>query len=38
MARYREHGELGLLDCPSVPHHQPPATPPETVGPDRLTE
>lgn len=23
MARYREHGELGLLDRPSVPHHQP---------------
>ncbi|HRF38594.1 MAG TPA: copper homeostasis protein CutC [Saprospiraceae bacterium] len=31
MARYREHGELGLLDRPSVPHHQPTATPAETV-------
>ena len=31
MARYREHGELGLLDRPSIPHHQPTATPAETV-------
>ncbi len=31
MVRYREHGELGLLDRPSVPHHQPTATPAETV-------
>lgn len=30
-ARSREHGELGLLDRPSIPYHQPTATPAETV-------
>ncbi|GLY39613.1 IS481 family transposase [Amycolatopsis sp. NBRC 101858] len=29
--RYRRHGETGLLDHPSVPHHQPTATPAEVV-------
>jgi transposase len=29
--RYRHHGEAGLLDRPSVPHHQPTATPAEVV-------
>lgn len=29
--RYREFGELGLLDRPSTPHHQPTATPAEMV-------
>lgn len=29
--RYREFGEIGLLDRPSVPHHQPTATPTEVV-------
>ena len=29
--RWRRHGEVGLLDRPSTPHHQPTATTPETV-------
>ena len=29
--RYRKFGEAGLLDRPSVPHHQPTATPAEVV-------
>ncbi|ALG06401.1 IS481 family transposase [Kibdelosporangium phytohabitans] len=29
--RYRQHGEAGLLDRPSVPHHQPTATPGEVI-------
>lgn len=29
--RYREFGEIGLLDRPSVPHRQPTATPTEVV-------
>ncbi|MEW2505923.1 IS481 family transposase [Amycolatopsis sp. NPDC047767] len=29
--RYRRHGETGLLDRPSVPHHQPSSTPAEVV-------
>ncbi len=29
MDRYREHGELGLLDRPSVPHHSRPQAPAE---------
>lgn len=29
--RYRRHGEAGLLDLPSAPHHQPTATPAEVV-------
>jgi transposase len=29
--RYRRHGEAGLADRPSVPHHQPTATPAEAV-------
>ncbi len=31
VARYREFGEPGLLDRPSVPHRQPTATPVEVV-------
>ena len=31
VARYRQFGELGLVDRPSTPHHQPAATPAETV-------
>ncbi|WIX76837.1 IS481 family transposase [Amycolatopsis carbonis] len=29
--RWRRHGEAGLLDRPSVPHHQPTATPAQVV-------
>lgn len=29
--RWRRHGEVGLLDRPSTPHHQPTATGPEIV-------
>jgi transposase InsO family protein len=29
--RWRRHGEAGLVDRPSVPHHQPTATPAEVV-------
>jgi transposase len=29
--RYRKYGEAGLLDRPSVPHHQPTATSSEVV-------
>ena len=29
--RWRRHGELGLLDRPSTPHHSPTATPPEVI-------
>lgn len=29
--RYRRHGERGLADRPSVPHHQPAATAPQVV-------
>lgn len=29
--RYRRHGELGLVDRSSVPHHQPTATPSEVL-------
>ncbi|WP_146073698.1 helix-turn-helix domain-containing protein, partial [Amycolatopsis sp. CA-126428] len=29
--RYRRHGETGLLDRPTVPHHQPTATHAEVV-------
>lgn len=29
--RWRRHGEAGLLDRPSVPHHQPTATPAEAI-------
>lgn len=28
---WRRHGENGLLDHPSIPHHQPTATPAEVV-------
>ncbi|WP_371113104.1 IS481 family transposase [Rhodococcus sp. JVH1] len=31
VTRFREFGELGLLDRPSVPHHQPTATPTSVV-------
>lgn len=31
VARFRQFGELGLTDRPSTPHHQPTATPAETV-------
>lgn len=30
--RWRRHGELGLLDRSSAPHHSPTATPPTVVG------
>ncbi|MCQ8190175.1 IS481 family transposase [Streptomyces rugosispiralis] len=30
--RYRHHGDLGLHDRPSTPHHQPTRTPGQTVG------
>src|SRR3954447_10721279 len=29
--RHRRFGDLGLADRPSVPHHQPSATPPQVV-------
>ncbi|GAB1511109.1 helix-turn-helix domain-containing protein [Actinophytocola sp. KF-1] len=29
--RHRQHGDAGLLDRPSVPHHQPTATPAQVV-------
>ncbi|GAB1511151.1 hypothetical protein JCM33774_31930 [Actinophytocola sp. KF-1] len=29
--RYRKYGDAGLLDRPSVPHHQPTATPAQVV-------
>ena len=29
--RHREYGDAGLLDRPSVPHHQPTATPAQVV-------
>jgi transposase len=29
--RYRHHGDLGLVDRPSVPHRSPNATPPEVI-------
>lgn len=31
VGRYRRYGETGLLDQPSVPHHQPTATPAEII-------
>ena len=31
LARFRDHGEAGLVDRPSVAHHQPRKTPPDRV-------
>jgi transposase InsO family protein len=32
LARFRDHGEAGLVDRPPVAHHQPRKTPPDRVG------